>query len=129
MLTWNPDPQPNGMGWMSSCKQFSVRQCDYSDGRQSDFWTYYRPAPGAHFMPLHPGQHASRDDAMQQCYQYSEKWRHECEVMTCIKSGFNTPAKLKAHCDEIAKQRGSEAAKRLYNDVANRIKNPVGEVL
>ena len=73
MIAWLPNPQPNGMGWISQCGQFAIRECKYVNGSSIEYWCYYKPTPEHKFMHVYDGVVKSLDEAKSVIQKISEK--------------------------------------------------------
>lgn len=67
-LSWVPDNQPNGIGWMTRCGNFAIRECRYLNGQATEYWCYYKVSPGdKKFMHIPEGVRPSLEEAVKLC--------------------------------------------------------------
>ena len=75
MITWQPDNQANGMGWMSSCCTYTIRECVYMMSGAVEYWCYYLPSETHKYMHLPDGVRLSLEDAKNTINNHVERMK------------------------------------------------------
>lgn len=83
-MKWIEDQQINGMGWLSDCGNYAIRECVYRQDRSEfdenfrpyptravEYFCYYRPIPNHKFMHLNDGVVPSLVEAKERCIDHS----------------------------------------------------------